>query len=138
MITHTEKIRVRYGETDQMGFLYHARYVDYYDAARTEMLRTLGTTNRELEEYGYMLPVIDVEVRYKNPAHYDDLLSVKVTMREKPAVKMRFDYEVFRENGELINTGHVVVAFMKSDTRRACRAPECFLKHIRPHFPEEK
>lgn len=134
MITYDAKIRVRYGETDKMGFLYHARYVDYYDVARTEMLRTLGTSNRELEDRGVMLPVIEVVSNYKNPAHYDDLLTVRVTLNELPTVKMRFEYEVYRENGEKINSGHVVLAFMDSTTYKACRPPQWFMDYLTPHF----
>lgn len=134
MISHEEKIRVRYGETDQMGFLYHARYVDYYDVARSELLRRMGSSNKELEASGYMLPVIEVVSNYKNPAYYDDLLTVKVVVREMPTVKIRFDYEIFRENGECINTGHVVLAFMNAGTRRACRGPQWFMDMFRKHF----
>lgn len=134
MITYDAKIRVRYGETDQMGFLYHARYVDYYDAARTEMFRSLGTSNLELESRGVMLPVMEVHVNYKTPAYYDDLLTVRCTLRELPGVKMRFEYEVYRENGERINTGHVVLAFMNSETKRACRPPQWFLDYLEPYF----
>jgi acyl-CoA thioester hydrolase len=135
MITYDAKIRVRYGETDQMGVLYHAHYVDYYEVARTEMLRSLGTSNRELEQSGVMLPVVEVVSNYKNPALYDDLLTVRCQLRELPqGVKIRFDYEVFRENDERINTGHVVLAFMNAATRRACRPPEWFVDFLRPHF----
>lgn len=134
MITYDAKIRVRYGETDKMGFLYHAHYVDYYDVARTEMMRTLGTSNRELEDRGVMLPVIQVSINYKTPAHYDDLLTVRCTLKELPGVKMRFDYEVYREDGEQINNGHVVLAFMDSETKRACRPPRWFMEYLEPHF----
>ncbi|MDR0953816.1 MAG: acyl-CoA thioesterase [Rikenellaceae bacterium] len=135
MITYDAKIRVRYGETDKMGFLYHAHYVDYYDVARTEALRSVGTSNRELEDRGVMLPVIDVGLKYKQPARYDDLLTVRVRV-SPPAIKWRFDYEVYRENGELINTGHVVLGFMNSQTQRACRPPEWFLERLAPYFEE--
>lgn len=134
MITYDAKIRVRYGETDKMGFLYHAHYVDYYDVARTEMIRSLGTSNLELENRGVMLPVVEVGLDYKNPSHYDDLLTVRVMLKEMPGVKMRFDHEVYRENGELINTGHVVLAFMNSETKRACRPPQWFLDYLAPYF----
>ena len=134
MITYDAKIRVRYGETDKMGFLYHAHYVDYYDVARTELIRSLGTSNLELENNGYMLPVIEVVSNYKNPAHYDDLLTVRCMLKEIPGVKIRFDHEVYRENGELINTGHVILAFMSVTTYKAIRPPEWFLDFLRPHF----
>lgn len=128
MITREVKIRVRYGEVDQMGFLYHSHYVEYYDVARTEMIRMLGTSNYELEASGIMLPVTNVTINYKNPAHYDDLLTVRVTLKEMPTVKMTFHYEVFRPNGELINSGSVTLAFMNSETKRACRPPKYFLE----------
>ena len=103
MITRDIPIRVRYYETDCMGFVHHSNYVRYYETARTEMLRELGMTYPELEAQGIMLPVIDVQSRYVSPAFDDDLLTVRVTLAEMPKVKMRFDYEVFRENGERIN-----------------------------------
>lgn len=134
MITYDAKVRVRYGETDKMGFLYHAHYVDYYDVARTEMLRSLGTSNLELENDGFMLPVIEVVLNYSKPANYDDLLTVRVTVKDMPGVKLRFDYEVFRENGERINTGHTILGFMNSETKRAARPPEWFLDYMRPYF----
>ncbi|MCC8089681.1 MAG: acyl-CoA thioesterase [Rikenellaceae bacterium] len=134
MISYECKIRVRYGETDQMGFLYHARYIDYYDVARTEMLRITGTSNRELEESGVMLPVLKVESNYRNPAYYDDLLTVKVTLSQLPSVKMKFDYEIYRENGELIHTASVTLAFMNSVTKKACRPPQWFMNILKPYF----
>ena len=114
MITRDIPIRVRYYETDCMGFVHHSNYVRYYETARTEMLRELGMTYPELEAQGIMLPVIDVQSRYVSPAFDDDLLTVRVTLAEMPKVKMRFDYEVFRENGERINTGSVTLAFMNA------------------------
>lgn len=130
MIVHETQIRVRYGEVDQMGFIYHANYVAFFDVARTQMIRDLGIPNSEIEAAGYMLPVIRVEVNYKNPGHYDDLLTVRTTVKEKPRATMTFDYEVFRENGECITTGSVTLAFMKADTRRACRCPQILLDKL--------
>lgn len=134
MITKDIQVRVRYGETDQMGFLYHAHYVAYYDVARTEMLRSIGLSNVELEANGYMLPVLEVNVNYKNPAHYDDLLTVRVSLLEMPRVKMTFHYEIFRPDGDLINKATVTLAFMDSSTKRACRPPASFLDVLRPYF----
>ena len=112
MITRDIPIRVRYYETDCMGIVHHSNYVRYYETARTEMLREFGTTYQEMEREGVMLPVLDVQSHYITPAYDDDLLTVRVTLAEPPRVKMRFDYEIFRENGELINTGSVTLAFM--------------------------
>ena len=134
MITRDIPIRVRYYETDCMGFVHHSNYVRYYETARTEMLRELGMTYPELEAQGIMLPVIDVQSRYVSPAFDDDLLTVRVTLAEMPKVKIRFDYEVLRENGERINTGSVTLAFMNAATKRACRAPGSFLERLKPYF----
>lgn len=98
MITRDIPIRVRYYETDCMGIVHHSNYVRYYETARTEMLREFGTTYQEMEREGVMLPVLDVQSHYITPAYDDDLLTVRVTLAEPPRVKMRFDYEIFREN----------------------------------------
>lgn len=134
MIICDTEIRVRYGETDKMGFLYHARYLDYYDVARSETIRRLGTTNLALENDGFRLPVISAKVDYGQPARYDELLTVRCIVREMPGVRMRFDYEVYRENGERINTGHTVLAFMSAATSKACRPPQWFLDILKVHF----
>ncbi len=140
MITHQTQVRVRYGETDQMGFLYHAHYVDYFDVARTELMRHLGIPNTAIEAAGVMLPVMEVRVNYKNPAHYDDLLTIRTHLREFPGARIRFDYEVFRPTSdnsadiELITTASVTLAFMHSATKTACRPPALLLEKLRPYF----
>jgi len=98
------------------------------------MIRSLGSSNHELEGSGVMLPVLKVESNYRNSAYYDDLLTVRVTLSRMPTVKMKFDYEVYRENGELINTASVTLAFMNSTTRKACRPPGWFVDIIKPYF----
>lgn len=133
MITHTTEIRVRYGEVDQMQFLYHAHYVEYFDVARTELIRSLGVTNRQLEEEGIMLPVLNVNIDYGTPATYDDLLTIRTTLREMPKVKITFHYEVFRGE-ELLTTGSVTLAFMSSETKRAIRPPKHLLSIMKPYF----
>lgn len=126
MIEREFKIRVRYKETDAMGVVHHSNYVNYYEVARTEMLREFGTSYKELEATGVMLPVMEVNMKYYTPAVYDDLLTVKIILRELPMVRMVFEHEVYNEKGDLINTGKVVLAFMNSETRKACRAPQWF------------
>jgi len=134
MITKDIPIRVRYYETDSMGVVHHANFVKYYEVARTEMLRHFGTTYREMEERGVMLPVLEVVSKYISPAYDDDLLTVRVTLAELPKVRIRFDYEIFRENGELINTGHALLAFVSAESRRPCRVPEYFLDILCRNF----
>lgn len=134
MIVHDTQVRVRYGEVDRMGFLYHSHYVELFDVGRSELMRHVGLPNSEIEANGVMLPVLKVEVSYKNPAYYDDLLTIRTTLKQLPGVKIRFDYEVFRENGECITTGAVTLAFMHADTKTACRPPQELLKKLIPFF----
>lgn len=125
------KIRVRYKETDQMGVVHHSNYVNYYEVARTELLRALGLSYREMEERGVILPVREVAMNYIAPAHYDDLLTVKITLRALPMVKVEFLHEVYNEQGQLLNTGRVVLACVDAATRRPCRAPEWFVEPLK-------
>lgn len=134
MITRDIPLRVRYYETDQMGIVHHSNYIRYYETVRTEMLREFGTTYREMEEHGVMLPVLDVQSHYISPAYDDDLLTIRVSLREMPKARMRFDYEIYREGDQLINTGSVTLGFMNSITRRACRVPAYFVKLLEPYF----
>ncbi|CDN30727.1 4-hydroxybenzoyl-CoA thioesterase family active site [Mucinivorans hirudinis] len=126
---------MRYGEVDRMGFLYHSHYVEYFDVGRSEMMREVGMPNSEIEARGIELPVLKVEIDYKKPAFYDDLLTIRTTLRELPKVKIRFDYEVFSENGELITTGAVTLAFMNAKTKRPVRCPEFLIEAIAKYLP---
>lgn len=122
------KIRVRYKETDKMGVVHHSNYVNFYEVARTELMRERGVSYREMEERGVMLPVKEVFMDYISPAYYDDLLTVRIRVVEKPTVKLCFEHEVYNEAGELINTGRVVLVFINAETRRPVRAPQWFLE----------
>jgi acyl-CoA thioester hydrolase len=134
MIEKEFQIRVMYKDTDAMGVVHHSNYVNFYEAARTEMLRGMGMTYKEMEARGVMLPVREVRMQYFTPAVYDDLLTVKIVLDELPAAKMHFRHEVYNEAGELVNKGEVVLAYMNAATRRACRAPEWFLEIFREYF----
>jgi acyl-CoA thioester hydrolase len=119
-----------------MGVVHHSNYVTYYEAARTEMLRRFGTTYREMEAEGVMMPVAEADMRFLAPAYYDDLLTIRIILRERPRVRMEFFHEVYNEKGELLNTGRVLLAFMNSATRRACRAPAWFVEVIEKQWEE--
>ena len=127
MLQTDVKIRVRYNETDKMGIVHHSNYVYYYEMARTEMMRRMGLSYREMEERGVMLVVREVHSVYYAPAHYDEILNVRVRMLPDPKVKVTFEYEIFNEAGTLLNTGQVVLASVNATTRRPCRVPQWFL-----------
>ena len=129
-------VRVRYAETDQMGYVYYGNYAMYYEVARVESLRQLGLTYRELEAMGVMMPVVEHSSRYKAPALYDELLTLRTTIKELPGVRIRFYYEIFNENKKLINEGETQLVFIDMKTNRPCRAPEAMTKLLTPFFNE--
>lgn len=134
MITHEIEIRVRYGEVDRMGFLYHSHYIEYYDMGRNELIRSLGVTQMELEQEDHiMIPVLNVNINYIAPANFDDVLVLRTTLKEMPRVKVMFHGEILR-NGEVINHGTVTLAFINSETKRAVRPPKKLINAFAPYF----
>jgi len=134
MITKDFEIRVRYKETDAMGVLHHSNYLVYYEQARTEFLRGFGTSYRELEESGVMLPVSEVTMKFLRPARYDDVVTVRITLPELPGARLIFDHEVYDAAGQLLNTGRVTLAYVDAATRRPRRAPADHIDLFRPYF----
>lgn len=134
MYTSETSIRVRYGETDQMGYVYYGNYAMYYEVARVESLRQLGLTYREIEEMGIMMPVLENKSKYLAPARYDDLLRIVTTLREKPGVKIRFEYEIFNSQNTLIHQGETLLVFINKTTNRPCRQPPAMQKVLEPYF----
>ena len=134
MYDHQIKIRVRYGETDQMGYVYYGNYAMYYEVARVESLRNLGFAYKDLEADGIMLPVLENHSYFIAAAKYDDLLTIKLTVPEKPGVKIGFRYEITNENDILINKGSTILAFVNMKTGKPCRPPEVMQKLFNPFF----
>lgn len=129
--SYTHSMRSRYSETDRMGYVYYGRYLEFFEVARTEMIRNLGFTYRKMEEEGIMLPVVYTEIAYKSPIHYDELMRVKVMIYEPPTVRLRTWYEIFTDRSERPHVlGRVVLAFLDADTRRPSRAPDYVLEHF--------
>lgn len=118
------KIRVRYGETDKMDFVYHGNYPTYYHAARNDFFREIGLSEKEIEEMGIILPVIDVKMQYFTPAFYDDILTVKTYLKKLSGVKLCFTYDIFNQNDELINKGETTLTFVNNETRKPTRPPK--------------
>ncbi len=134
MYSASTQIRVRYAETDQMSYVYYGNYAMYYEVGRVEALRQLGFEYKRLEEQGIMMPVHDLSCKFISPAKYDELLSVKVIIREMPKVRMIFEYEVNNEQGALVNTGKTTLVFINMQTNRPCRAPEGLTEILKPYF----
>lgn len=129
IIEHTHQLRSRYGETDKMGYVYYGRYLEYFEVARTEMIRAHGLSYRELEESGVMLPVIHSEIEYNVPVLYDEEMQIRVMVFEKPAYRLQTFYEVTTNSSKDIHAlGEVTLCFVDATTRKPCRAPEVFLE----------
>ena len=131
MISFETKIRVEYHHTDQMGVVHHSNYVKFFEVARTEWLRANGLTYAEMERRGVMMPIVDVAVKYRNPALYDELISVTAFVDEAPMARMTFRYEVRGEDGRDIATGSTTLGFIDKETRRPTRAPQWLMEVIK-------
>ena len=131
MYSFETKIRVRYGETDQMSFVYYGVYAQYYEVGRVELLRSLGVTYKELEEMGFALPVVNLNINYKKPAYYDDELTIRTTIKKLPSAKITFYYEMLNANNELLNIGEVVLVFVNKETGKPCFAPEMVINKFK-------
>ena len=134
MFTAETQVRVRYAETDQMGIVYYGNYAMYYEVARVECMRALGISYRELEETGVLMPVLENHTNYLAPAKYDDLLTIKVSIKEMPKVKITFCCDIFNEKNELINVGRTILVFVNKDTGRPCRMPQQMELLLGPYF----
>lgn len=131
IVSFTHQLRSRYGETDKMGYVYYGRYLEYFEVARTEMIRSAGFSYRDLEESGIMLPVIHTEIQYKQPVFYDELMDIRVFVYEMPSVRLNTYYEIRTKNGTVLHTlGSVSLVFTSTESRRPVRAPQFFLDGI--------
>jgi acyl-CoA thioester hydrolase len=131
VLKYNHRLRSRYGETDQMGYVYYGRYLEFFEVARTEMIRSLGFSYKKLEEEGVMLPAIYSQIEYKSPIFYDEEMNIEVSLFEKPLVRLKTFYRIFTERNDAPHVlGQVNLCFTDSKTRRPCKAPEHFLMHL--------
>ena len=131
MYKSTTRFRVRYGETDQMGYVYHGNYAPYIEMGRTEWLRDLGLSYSQMEIDGIMLPVYALSIRYIQPAFYDDILEITTSIKKLPSVRIEFIYEIRNQKGELITTAETTLVFINKKTEKPIKCPEYFFKKIK-------
>ncbi|MFA5300113.1 MAG: thioesterase family protein [Lutibacter sp.] len=129
MITDIFELRPRYGEVDQMGYVYHANYVTYCHQARNELLRKLGVDEIKLENNHIILPVISFEINYRKPAHFDELITIKTTIRKVPKVRFSFEFEIKNEQNTLLSIAKSTVVFVDSRSRLPKNIPD-FIENI--------
>jgi acyl-CoA thioester hydrolase len=135
MFNAETNIRVRYAETDQMNIVYYGNYAQYFEVGRAESIRKLGYTYKDMESMGVIMPVVELHCRYLRPAHYDDLLTIKTTVRELPTDhRIEFHQEVFNEAGKMLTAGRVVLYFLKAGTNEKTTMPEELRQKLEPFF----
>ena len=133
-ITET-KIRIHNALTDQMGVVYHGHYAQFYEIGRGEAIREIGFTYKDIEAMGIIMPVVDIHSRFLRPAKYDDLITVKTTLKELPLHhKIVFHSEIYNENGELINIGDVTLYFMEAKEMKKCEIPSALKLKLEKYF----
>lgn len=129
------QIRVRYSETDQMGYVYYGNFAAYYEVARTEAFRNLGISYKEMEKEGIIMPVLEMRTRYMRPARYDDLLTIKVQIKNKPqGTRIIFHYDVLNEAQELLNVGETTLVFVDVKSGRPIALPQAILSQLDKYY----
>ncbi len=114
MITSTAKVRVRFAETDAMGVVYHANYLPWCEVARLELIGSIGLSYRKMNEDGFHLPVVEAHLNYKRPAKFDDIVEIKASIKTKPSVKVKVEYEMYA-NGVLLVSGYTMHVFVNRE-----------------------
>jgi acyl-CoA thioester hydrolase len=135
LFTNTTEIRVRYADTDMMNFVWHGKYLEYFEVARTELLRATGISYAEVEKNGYQLPLIEAGIKYKIPALYDDILEIEATIIELHSPKVHIEYKVIRKaTKELVSEGFTTHLFIRNDTKKAVRPPKIYIDALSKYF----
>lgn len=130
---HNTHLRVRYGETDQMGYCYYGNYAQYFEVGRVETLREIDCSYKDIEEDGVMLPVSEYQVKYLKPAFYDDLLTIRTHIREIRGAKITFDYTLLNDKEEILSKATTVLVFVRKENMRPCPPPEDLLLKLKPY-----
>ncbi len=135
MFQHETKIRVRYAETDQMDVVYHGNYAQYFEVGRTESIRQLGFTYKDMEAMGVVMPIVEWHAKYLRPAHYDELLTIRTILKELPDDhRIEFHQEVYNESDKLLTVGRVVLYFIDANTKQKTLMPEVLKAKLLPYF----
>ena len=124
------KIRIRYGETDQMGFVYHGNYAQFFEIGRLDWITQIGVSYKEMESQGILLPVIYLETSFLKSAYYDDELTIETFLLETPSVRIKFGYNIFNNKNELLNTGTTHLVFLNKKNNKPMRCPNYILDKI--------
>jgi acyl-CoA thioester hydrolase len=136
MFTATTNYRVLYADIDQMGYMYYGQYAKLFEIGRVEALRSLGLSYKEVEDKGIWMPVYELNSRYIEPAKYDDLLTIKTTIKELPKVRIVFYTDIFNEEGTLLHSAKVTLVFIRSSDKKLQITPKIMTDKLLPFFNE--
>ncbi|MEO6189783.1 MAG: thioesterase family protein [Saprospiraceae bacterium] len=135
MYQHKTQLRVRYGETDQMAYVYYGQYAFYYEVGRVEALRNLGLSYKSMEsDLGIFMPVMSMTTKYLRPAYYDDLLILETTIEKMPDMVIRFETKIFNEKNEWLNFGQVNLCFVEIESKKRVATPALIIEKLKPFF----
>lgn len=134
MIYKTYSLRVRYGETDAMKYVYYGNYAEYLEVARVELFRSIGISYDEIEQRGIWLPVSDFKIKYIRPAKYDNLLTIHTKITKNPTAKIEFEYQIYNENDELLTEAQTTLFFLDAQSKKIVRCPDFLMNLIEEHW----
>ena len=135
MFSFDTPVRVRYADTDQMHVVYHAKFIEYFESGRTESIRSLGITYKEIEEWGLIMPVVRVQCDFLRPGRYDDMLTVRTILREMPeGHRIQFEQEVYNESSKLLCKGSILLYFLEKETNYKVDIPQHLIEKLKPFF----
>jgi acyl-CoA thioester hydrolase len=137
MIQDKIQLRPRYGEVDQMGYVYHANYVSYCHQARTELLRKIGLNDKNIEDMDIMMPVISFNIDYKKPAYYDELISITTTIKELPTTRFYFEFLICNEEGHILSKANSTLVFVDKRSRHPKLVPDFIASKLQASFNHE-
>ena len=136
MISTTNTIRVRYAETDPMKYVYYGNYATYFEVARVELFRSLGMSYDEIEKRGIWLPVSEYQIKYLKPGKYDEELTIKTTIKDRPGVRIVFDYEIYNEQQEKITEASTTLFFLNAENNKITKCPDWLMELMNPYFED--
>ena len=134
MFHHEIQVRVRYAETDKMGYVYYGNYATYFEVARVEALRAVGFSYKTLEDQGVMMPVLELKNQFKSPGYYDEILTVRVSIPKMPTLKILFNYEVIGEDEREVNLGQTTLVFVNKTSGKPIRIPPQLADLLAPFY----
>lgn len=134
MITAKNKIQIRYDEVDKMGYVYHGNYAKFYHISRTELLRKIGISDKQLESRNILLPVIEMSIKYLKPIFYDDIITIQTSLNHMPSSRMKFLHEVRNQSNEVINQAESTVVFVDINSRKPMKVPELIVNKIKNYL----